>query len=94
MNNPQYIEYLNTFGAEINISSQLGIETDALLKEHTTKDKKFKTFQQLFRKIIYLIGCSKKQIYKMVKYLLLDKDEQERQRLIDSIEKMKVNGKL
>ena len=43
----------------------------------------------LFKQIIYRIRYKYYQLYNMVKHFLLDKDEEERQRLIDSIEKLK-----
>ena len=89
MDNPQYIEYLNTFGAEIDVSSQPRIEVDALLKEHTTKEEEFEILRRLFKQIIYRIRYKYYQLYNMVKHFPLDKDEEERQRLIDSIEKLK-----
>ena len=41
MDNPQYIEYLNTLGAEINVKSQPRKEINALFKEHTTKENEY-----------------------------------------------------
>ena len=53
MNNPQYIEYLNTFGAEIDVSSQPRREIDALFKEHTTKESEFEILERLFKQKYY-----------------------------------------
>ena len=89
MAKPQYIEYLNTFGAEIDISSQPRIEVDARLKEHITKEKKFKILERLFKKIIYHIRSKYDQCCDLVKHFHLNYGEVERQRLIDNIEELK-----
>ena len=81
MNNPQYIEYLNTFGAEIDISSQPRIEVDAPPKEHITKEWAFKIFRRLSKQIVYC--CD------LVKKIPLGDAEIERTRLIDSIEELR-----
>ena len=39
MNNPQYIEYLNTLGAEINVKSQLRTQTAILESEVDALEK-------------------------------------------------------
>ena len=82
MNNPQYIEYLNTFGAEIDVSSQPRKEIDALFKEHTTKENKFEILERLFKQKYY-------QCCDLTKQFLLDGAEIERTRIINSIEKLR-----
>ena len=81
MDNPQYIEYLNTFGAEINVKSQPRKE-----KEHITKEWVFKIFRRLSKQIVYC--CD------LVKKIPLGDAEIERTRLIDSIEELKNKGHL
>ena len=82
MNNPQYIEYLNTFGAEIDVSSQPRKEIDALFKEHTTKENEFEILEGLFKQKYY-------QCCDLIKQFLLDGAETERTRIINSIEKLR-----
>ena len=91
MDDPQYIEYLNTFGAEIDVSSQPRIEVDALRKEHITKENKFKILGRLFMKIIYHIRYKYYPCCDLIKKISLGNAEIERERakLIDSIEKLR-----
>ena len=89
MDNPQYIEYLNTFGAEIDVNYQPIIEVDASIKKHTTEEKELKITRRLFKKFFYHIRYKYYQFYNMVKHFPLDKEEEKRQRLIDSIDKLK-----
>ena len=90
MDNPQYIEYLNTFGAEINVKSQPRKEIDALFKEHITKEKEFKLFGRLFKQVIHHIHNKYYQCCDLVKnFPLGSHDEAKRQRLIDSIEELR-----
>ena len=46
MDNPQYIEYLNTLGAEINVKSQLRTQTAILESEVDGLEKQEKTIKQ------------------------------------------------
>ena len=89
MNNPQYIEYLNTFGAEIDVSSQPCIEIDARFEEHITREKEFKSSRRLFKHIIYHIRSKYYQCCDLVRHFHLNYGEVERQRLINSIEELK-----
>ena len=91
MDNPQYIEYLNTFGAEINVKSQPRKEIDALFKEHITKEKGFKIFGRLFKQVIHHIRYKYYQCCDLIKKISLGNAEIERERtkLIDSIEKLR-----
>ena len=82
MDNPQYIEYLNTFGAEINVKSLPRKEIDALFKEHITKEKEFKILGGLFKQKYY-------QCCDLVKQFFLDDAEIERTKIINSIEKLR-----
>ena len=82
MNNPQYIEYLNTFGAEINVKSQP-------LKEHITKEKAFKILGRLFKQVIHHIRYKYYQCCDLVKKFHLGDAEMERMRIINSIEKLR-----
>ena len=84
MDNPQYIEYLNTFGAEINVKPQPRKE-----KEHFTKEKKFKTLERLFKQVIHHIRYKYYQCCDSVKNFYLDDAEVERMRIINSIEKLR-----
>ena len=84
MDNPQYIEYLNTFGAEINVKSQPRKE-----KEHITKEKKFKISERLFKQVIHRISYKYYQCCDLVKNFYLDDAEIERMRIINSIEKLR-----
>ena len=80
--NKLYIEYLNTYGAEIDLGSQLNGESDAFPEEHSTKENDFVTLLRLL--------CSKyRQFRDLVRYVTVNPDEEERLRLIDSIEKLK-----
>ena len=72
MNNPQYIEYLNTLGAEIDVSTQPSLGADAFLKKKTAKDEKFKSLERLFNQIIYHIRCKYYQFHNTVKHFSLD----------------------
>ena len=91
MDNPQYIEYLNTFGAEIDVSSQPRIEVDALPKEHITKEKELKILGRLWRgpSILDHIRYKYYQCCDLVKNFYLDDAEIERMRIINSIEKLR-----
>ena len=73
MNNPQYIEYLNTLGAEIDVSSQPRIEVDALLNEHITKELEFEILGRLSNQIIYHMRYKYYQFHNMVKHFPLDR---------------------
>ena len=84
MDNPQYIEYLNTFGAEINVKSKPRKE-----KEHITKEKKFKILERLFKQVIHRISHKYYQCCDLVKNFYLDDAEIERMRIINSIEKLR-----
>ena len=89
MDNPQYIEYLNTFGAEINVKSQPRKEIDALFKEHITKEKEFKILGRLFKQVIHHIYYKYYQCCDLVKKFHLGDAEIERMRIINSIEKLR-----
>ena len=89
MENPQYIEYLNTFGAEIYLKHQPHKELDALLKERTAKEKGLKTLGRLLKKVIYHIRYKYYQCCDLVKKFTLDDSEIERTRIINSIERLK-----
>ena len=75
------IEYLNTFGAEIDVSPQPRIEVAALRKEHITKEWVFKIFRRLSKQIVYC--CD------LVKKIHLGDAEIERKSIINSIEKLR-----
>ena len=89
MYNPLYIEYLNTFGAEIYVKSQPHKEVDALLKEHDVKEKGFKIFGRLFKQIIYYVRYKYHQCCDLVKTFFMGDAEIERTRIINSIEKLR-----
>ena len=82
MENPQYIEYLNTFGAEIYLKPQPRKEVDVLTKEHITKEKGFEIVGRLFKQKYY-------QCCDLVKQFFLDEAEIERTKIINSIEKLR-----
>ena len=88
MNNPQYIEYLNTFGAEIDVSRK-PIEVGALFQEDVVEEEGFQILGKLFKKIFYRMRYKFYQFSNLVKHFPFKKDEEERQRLIDSIEKLR-----
>ena len=82
MENPQYIQYLNTFGADIDVKLQPCKGADALFNENTSKKNSFEIFGGL-------LFSKYNQLYTRIKHFTVDKDEEERQRLIDSIEELK-----
>ena len=84
MDNPQYIEYLNTFGAEINVKPQPRKE-----KKHITIEKKFKILERLFKQVVHRISYKYDQCCDLVKNFYLDDAEIERMRIINSIEKLR-----
>ena len=92
MENPQYIEYLNTFGAEINIKPLQRKEIDALFKEDLTKAKEFQILGRLFKQVIHCIHYKYYQCFDLVKKLHLGDSEIERKRIINSIEKLRNKG--
>ena len=73
MNNPQYIEYLNTLGAEIDVSSQPSVEADVFLKENIAEGEKFKPLGRLFNQIIYHIRYKYYQFHNVAKHFPLDR---------------------